>query len=129
MIGGPSLPSVGWALGVDRTVLALEAEGIEPDIPSATSVFAVPLGEEARRILFAKITELRKNGVAADFSYGGKGLKAAMKAANRSGARYTLVLGERDLAEGVVQLKDMESGEQTAIGVNEIVAELESRLG
>ncbi|MFG2678694.1 histidine--tRNA ligase [Streptomyces sp. NPDC048392] len=129
MIGGPSLPSVGWALGVDRTVLALEAEGIEPDIPSATSVFAVPLGEEARRILFAKVTELRKNGVAADFSYGGKGLKAAMKAANRSGARYTLVLGERDLAEGVVQLKDMASGEQSAIGVNEIVAELESRLG
>ncbi|WP_282088847.1 histidine--tRNA ligase [Streptomyces tendae] len=129
MIGGPSLPSVGWALGVDRTVLALEAEGIELDIPSATSVFAVPLGEEARRILFAKVTELRKNGVAADFSYGGKGLKAAMKAANRSGARYTLVLGERDLAEGVVQLKDMESGEQNAIGVNEIVAELESRLG
>jgi histidyl-tRNA synthetase len=129
MIGGPSLPSVGWALGVDRTVLALEAEGIELDIPSATSVFAVPLGEEARRILFAKVTELRKNGVAADFSYGGKGLKAAMKAANRSGARYALVLGERDLAEGVVQLKDMESGEQSAIGVNEIVAELESRLG
>ncbi|MER6853359.1 histidine--tRNA ligase [Streptomyces flaveolus] len=129
MIGGPALPSVGWALGVDRTVLALEAEGIELDIPSATSVFAVPLGEEARRILFAKVTELRKNGVAADFSYGGKGLKAAMKAANRSGARYALVLGERDLAEGVVQLKDMESGEQNAIGVNEIVAELESRLG
>ncbi|GAA3991812.1 histidine--tRNA ligase [Streptomyces marokkonensis] len=129
MIGGPSLPSVGWALGIDRTVLALEAEGIELDIPSATSVFAVPLGEEARRILFAKVTELRKNGVAADFSYGGKGLKAAMKAANRSGARYALVLGERDLAEGVVQLKDMESGEQAAIGVNEIVAELESRLG
>ncbi|MBQ0829696.1 histidine--tRNA ligase [Streptomyces tagetis] len=128
MIGGPSLPSVGWALGVDRTVLALEAEGIAPDLPATTSVFAVPLGEEARRVLFAKVTELRKNGVAADFAYGGKGLKAAMKAANRSGARYTLVLGERDLAEGVVQLKDMESGEQTPIGVNEVVAELESRL-
>ncbi|MFB7333444.1 histidine--tRNA ligase [Streptomyces adustus] len=129
MIGGPALPSVGWALGVDRTVLALEAEGIELELPAATSVFAVPLGEEARRVLFAKVTELRKNGVAADFAYGGKGLKAAMKAANRSGARYALVLGERDLAEGVVQLKDMESGEQTAVGVNEIVAELESRLG
>ncbi|MGX1549290.1 histidine--tRNA ligase [Streptomyces adustus] len=129
MIGGPALPSVGWALGVDRTVLALEAEGIELELPAATSVFAVPLGEEARRVLFAKVTELRKNGVAADFAYGGKGLKAAMKAANRSGARYALVLGERDLAEGVVQLKDMQSGEQTAVGVNEIVAELESRLG
>ena len=52
-----------------------------------------------------------------------------MKNANRSGARYTVVAGERDLAEGVVQLKDMESGEQRAVGVNEIVAELESRLG
>ncbi len=129
MIGGPALPSVGWALGVDRTVLALEAEGVELELPEATSVFAVPLGAEARRVLFAKVTELRKNGVAADFSFGDKGIKAAMKAANRSGARYALVLGERDLAEGVVQLKDMGSGEQTAVGINEIVAELESRLG
>ncbi|MFE1310209.1 histidine--tRNA ligase [Streptomyces sp. NPDC058755] len=129
MIGGPALPSVGWALGVDRTVLALEAEGVELDIPSATSVYAVPLGEEARRVLFAKVTELRRAGVAADFSYGGKGLKGAMKNANRSGARYAIVAGERDLAEGVVQLKDMESGEQAAVGVNDIVAELRSRLG
>ncbi|CAM5709287.1 Histidine--tRNA ligase OS=Streptomyces glaucescens OX=1907 GN=hisS PE=3 SV=1 [Streptomyces glaucescens] len=52
-----------------------------------------------------------------------------MKNANRSGARYTIVAGERDLADGVVQLKDMESGEQEAVGVNEIVAELEARLG
>ncbi|GGV46820.1 histidine--tRNA ligase [Streptomyces longisporoflavus] len=128
MIGGPSLPSVGWALGVDRTVLALEAEGVELELPSATSVFAVPLGDEARRVLFAKVTELRKAGVAADFSYGGKGLKGAMKNANRSGARYTVVAGERDLAEGVVQLKDMESGEQAAVAVDELVGELKARL-
>lgn len=128
MIGGPSLPSVGWALGVDRTVLALEAEGVELELPASTSVFAVPLGDEARRVLFAKVTELRKAGVAADFSYGGKGLKGAMKNANRSGARFTVVAGERDLAEGVVQLKDMESGEQTAVAVDEIVAELTAKL-
>lgn len=67
MIGGPALPSVGWALGVDRTVLALEAEGVRLDIPAATSVFAIPLGDEARRVLFGKVTELRKVGVAADF--------------------------------------------------------------
>ncbi|MEU6766004.1 histidine--tRNA ligase [Streptomyces sp. NPDC046853] len=128
MIGGPSLPSVGWALGVDRTVLALEAEGVELALPSATSVFAVPLGDEARRVLFSKVTELRRAGVAADFSYGGKGLKGAMKNANRSGARYTVVAGERDLAEGVVQLKDMESGEQDAVAVDEIVAVLKAKL-
>jgi histidyl-tRNA synthetase len=129
MIGGPALPSVGWALGVDRTVLALEAEGVELDIPAATSVYAVPIGEEARRLLFGVVNELRRAGVATDFSYGGKGLKAAMKAANRSGARYAVVAGERDLAEGVAQLKDMESGEQQAVALDGIVDELRSRLG
>ena len=52
MIGGPSLPSVGWALGVDRTVLALKAEGVQLALPAATDVYAVPLGEQARRALF-----------------------------------------------------------------------------
>ncbi|MEV4976138.1 histidine--tRNA ligase [Streptomyces scopuliridis] len=129
MIGGPALPSVGWALGVDRTVLALEAEGIQLDLPNATGVFAVPLGEEARRRLFAVVTELRRGGIAADFSYGAKGLKGAMKNANRSGARYTIVAGERDLAEGVAQLKDMESGEQSAVALDDLVTELTQRLG
>lgn len=128
MIGGPALPSVGWALGVDRTVLALEAEGVELDIPAATSVFAVAIGEEARRLLFGKVTELRRAGVAADFSFGGKGLKGAMKDANRSGARLAVVAGERDLAEGVVQLKDMESGEQQAVAVDELVDAVRAKL-
>lgn len=129
MIGGPSLPSVGWALGVDRTVLALEAEGVELDIPAATSVYVVALGEEARRVLFATTTELRRQGLATDFAFGGRGLKGAMKSANRSGARFTIVAGERDLAEGVVQLKDMESGEQTPVALDTIVTELRTRLG
>ncbi|GEB61983.1 histidine--tRNA ligase [Streptomyces gardneri] len=128
MIGGPALPSVGWALGVDRTVLALEAEGVELDIPAATSVFAVALGEEARRVLFGKITEMRREGIAADFSFGGKGLKGAMKDANRSGARLAVVAGERDLAEGVVQLKDMESGEQQAVAVDALVDAVRAKL-
>ncbi|MCX4868288.1 histidine--tRNA ligase [Streptomyces sp. NBC_00257] len=128
MIGGPALPSVGWALGVDRTVLALEAEGIELELPAATSVFAVPLGEEARRVLFGVVTQLRREGVAADFAYGNRGLKGAMKSANRSGARFTIVAGERDLAEGAVQLKDMESGEQTAVPLSEVVEAVRERL-
>ena len=127
MIGGPALPSVGWALGVDRTVLALEAEGIELELPPVTQVFAVPLGEEARRVLFAAVIALRRAGVATDFAYGSKGLKNAMKSANRSGARFALVAGERDLAEGVVQLKDLESGEQTPVPVDGIVAAVAGR--
>lgn len=128
MIGGPALPSVGWALGVDRTVLALQAEGVELELPASTSVFAVPLGEETRRVLFGVVTDLRRAGVAADFAFGGKGLKAAMKAANRSGAKFALIAGERDLAEGVVQLKDMVSGEQTAVALDGIVEAVRSRL-
>ncbi|MFJ6796134.1 histidine--tRNA ligase [Streptomyces sp. NPDC091268] len=127
MIGGPALPSVGWALGVDRTVLALEAEGVALDIPAATSVFAVALGE-AKPVLFGLVTELRRAGVAADISYGGKGLKGAMKDANRSGARFAVVAGDRDLADGVVQLKDMESGEQTSVPVGDLVATVRDRL-
>lgn len=61
-------------------------------------------------------------------SYGGKGLKGAMKDANRSGARFAVVAGDRDLAEGVVQLKDMESGEQDAVAVAGLVAEIRARL-
>ncbi|WP_345646616.1 histidine--tRNA ligase [Streptomyces tremellae] len=129
MIGGPALPSVGWALGVDRTVLALEAEGITLELPPTTSVFAVPLGDEARRALFSVVTGLRRAGVAADFGYGRKGIKGAMRSADRSGARYTLVVGERDLAEGVAQLKDMESGEQYAVALDAVVDKVRALLG
>lgn len=128
MIGGPALPSVGWALGVDRTVLALQAEGVELELSASTQVFAVPLGEDARRTLFGVVTELRRAGIAADFAFGGKGLKNAMKSANRSGARYALVAGERDLAEGVVQLKDLESGEQEPVALGAAVGTLRQRL-
>jgi len=128
MIGGPALPSVGWALGVDRTVLALEAEGVVLPTPRAVDVFAVPLGEQARRVLFGAVTALRREGLAADLAYGGKGLKAAMKAADRSGARFALVAGERDLAEGLVQLKDLTTGDQTPVALDALVATLKEKL-
>ncbi|WBB60451.1 histidine--tRNA ligase [Streptomyces sp. WMMC500] len=128
MIGGPALPSVGWALGVDRTVLALEAEGVELDLPATTDVYAAALGEQARRTLFGVVTELRRAGVAADLAFGGKGLKNAMRSADRSGARYALVAGERDLDEGVVQLKDLGSGEQRPVALAAVVGELRKLL-
>ncbi|MFX4292208.1 histidine--tRNA ligase [Streptomyces bohaiensis] len=129
MIGGPALPSVGWALGVDRTVLALDAEGVGPELPPTTEVYAVPIGEAARSALFALVTEVRRAGVAADFAFGGKGMKNAMKSADRSGARFALVAGDRDLAAGELQLKDLASGEQTAVALDGAVEELLRRLG
>jgi histidyl-tRNA synthetase len=129
MIGGPALPSVGWALGVDRTVLALRAEEAALPLPSPTDVYAVPLGDAARRVLFEAVTELRRSGFAADFAYGGKSVKNAMKSANRSGARLALVAGDRDLAEGVVQVKDLASGEQHAVPLDGLAEAVRARLG
>ncbi|MFG2912531.1 histidine--tRNA ligase [Kitasatospora sp. NPDC048298] len=127
MIGGPALPSVGWALGVDRTFLAMEAEGITLDLPSATAVYAVALGEEAKDVLFAKVTELRRAGVATDLAFGVKSIKNAMKSADRSGARFALIAGDRDLAEGVVQLKDLSTGEQTPVALDALVTTLKEK--
>jgi histidyl-tRNA synthetase len=74
------------------------------------------------------IADLRARGLSADLAYGDRGLKGAMKAADRSGARLTLVVGDRDLEAGVAQLKDMASGEQVAVAVAEITETIEKRL-
>ena len=128
LIGGPALPSVGWALGVDRTVLAMEAEGVLAKDAARVDVFAVPLGEEARKLLFGVVTGLRRQGVSADLVFGTRGVKGAMKAADRSGARYALVAGERDLAENLVQLKDLVSGEQSPVAVDQIIPTIKEKL-
>ncbi|MEU5883960.1 histidine--tRNA ligase [Spirillospora sp. NPDC047279] len=127
-IGGPPLPGIGFGLGLDRTVLALEAEGAEFTAPPRCEVFGVALGEEAERRLFSLVAELRAAGIAADMAYGGKRLKGAMKDADRSGAPYALILGERDIAAGSVQLKDLAGGEQTAVALTEITSTLKERL-
>jgi histidyl-tRNA synthetase len=79
-------------------------------------------------LLFGTVTALRRHGVAADLAYGGKGMKNAMKSANRSGARFAVVLGERDLAEGVAQLKDLESGEQHPVPLDGVVEAVRAKL-
>ena len=127
-LGGPPLTGVGFGLGVDRTLLACRAEGIAPWSVARCEVFGVPLGDAAQRRLVALAGALRRVGVRVDLAYGGRGLKGAMKAADRSGARYTLVLGERDLAEGAVGVKDMVSGEQRAVPLADVVAELVAAL-
>ena len=128
LIGGPRLPGVGWALGVERTLLAMEAEDLPvPSVPRV-QVFAVPLGEVAARRLFTLVSQLRRAGVIADLAIGGRGLKGAMKAADRSGARFAVVLGDRDLADGVAQVRDMQTGEQHATPLDGLVRELSGSL-
>jgi histidyl-tRNA synthetase len=127
-LGGPPLTGVGFGLGVDRTLLACRAEGIAPWSAARCEVFGVPLGDAARRRLVVLAGELRRAGVRVDLAYGGRGLKGAMKAADRSGARYALVLGDRDLDVGTVGVKDMVSGEQQSVPLPEVVADLVARL-
>ncbi|HMA46653.1 MAG TPA: histidine--tRNA ligase [Frankiaceae bacterium] len=127
-IGGPPLPGVGFALGVERTVLALEAEGIAPAAGGRVEVYGVPLGAAAKRVLIRLVAELRRAGVAADLAYGGRGMKGAMRAADRSGAAYALLLGDRDLAAGQAQVKDLRSGEQTAVPLDAVVDEIGKRM-
>ena len=127
-IGGPPLPGVGWALGVDRTMLALDAEGVTPPTTRRLDVFAVSIGAEARRLLFETVVALRRRGIAADLAYGSRGLKGAMRAADRSGAAYALVVGERDLQAGIAQLKDLSTGDQTAVALTELVDHLQERF-
>ena len=127
-LGGPPLPSVGWAIGVDRTVLALEAEGLEVADPTRCEVYVVPLGTAARRRVVPLVAELRSAGIAADVAYGDRGLKGAMRGADRSGARFTVVLGDRDLDAGAAQCKDMASGEQVAMPLDRLAGDLLGRL-
>jgi histidyl-tRNA synthetase len=127
-VGGPPMPGVGWALGVDRTVLALRAEGVAPGATGRCDVFAVPLGAAAKGRLLVVVAALRAAGIRADLAYGDRGLKGAMKAADRSGARLAVVLGDRDIEAGEAQLKDLASGEQVAVPLDEAVRTVEERL-
>ncbi len=127
-IDGPPLPGVGWALGVDRTLLALEVEGVLPAAPPRVQVFLVPLGGAAKACAVRLLGGLRRAGVSADLAYGDRGLKGAMKAADRSGAAYAVVLGDRDLAAGSAQVKDLRTGEQSAVALDDLTARVEELL-
>ncbi|MDQ1657596.1 MAG: histidyl-tRNA synthetase [Cryptosporangiaceae bacterium] len=125
-VGGPALSGIGFGLGVDRTMLALRAEGIAVADPARCQVFIVPLGAaKARAVTLAG--ELRRAGVSTDLAYGGRGLKGAMKAADRSGARYAVVIGERDLEGGTAQLKDLASGDQVAVPLTDAVSTIQEK--
>jgi histidyl-tRNA synthetase len=127
-LGGQPLSGIGFGLGIDRTVLACRVEGRLLGDVTRVAVFFVPLGDAARVESVAIVGELRRAGIRADVAYGSKGLKGAMKAADRSGAAYAVVVGERDLEAGVAQVKDLASGDQSAVPLIELVATLKETL-
>ena len=128
-LGGQELSGIGYGLGVDRALLALETEGKTFGDERRVDVYGVALGEDARRRMVALVNELRNAGVSADMSYGGRGLKGAMKGADRANARFALVLGESELAAGEVQVKDLSAHEQRAVVLSDVAGELARELG
>jgi histidyl-tRNA synthetase len=120
-LGGPDMTGIGFGLGTDRTLLACQAEGLEPGAGRPVAVFIVPLGEAARDAASKLAGRLRADGVRVDMAYGSRGLKGAMKAADRSGARWAIIMGEKELAEGQVGIKDLANGSQLSIPTDDIV--------
>lgn len=127
-LGGKDLSGIGFGLGVDRTLLALRAEGKTVGSSARVDVYAVPLGADAKVRLAVLAAQLRAQGVRVDMAYGDRSLKGAMKGADRSGASIALVAGERDLQAGTVGVKSMATGEQVDVAMNDLVAEVLSRL-
>jgi len=127
-LGGQDLSGIGFGLGVDRTLLALQAEGKDVGLTSRCDVFGAPLGEQAKLRLAVLAGQLRTAGVRVDLSYGDRGLKAAMRAADRSGARVALVAGDRDIDAGTIGVKDLTTGEQVDVATDSVVGEVLSRL-
>src|SRR5580692_5177245 len=118
-IGGPSLPGIGFAVGLDRIVLAIESERGAAALSAATGcqVFGVPLGDpvlasEVHADMLTLITALRRAGIRADMAFGSRGLKGAMKAADRSGARFAVLIGAEERKAATVRIKDLQDGDQ-----------------
>lgn len=127
-LGGQDLSGIGFGLGVDRTMLALRAEGRPVGDATRCEVFGVPLGERAKLEIAKVAAALRAAGVRTDLAYGDRGVKSAMRAADRSGARVALVAGDRDIEAGTLGVKDLSTGDQIDVALNDVVAEVVSKL-
>lgn len=127
-LGGQPLSGIGFGLGVDRTILALAAEGKSAGDPARCEVFGVPLGAAAKAEMVKIAHALRGAGIRVDMVYGDRGIKGSMKAADRSGARLALVLGDEDLAAGTVAVKNLSNGEQSSVPMESVVAQIGSIL-
>lgn len=117
-LGGPTLPGVGFGLGVDRTCLAVQAENISLTLSGSLQAFVIPMGDTARTTAISLIGSLRRAGVSADMAFDSRSMKAAMKCADRSGAQFALILGDDEVAQGNVTIKDLGSGEQLTVALD-----------
>ena len=123
-IGGNPTPAVGFAVGLERVMLAMEMQDLFPETEEGSDAFIVAMGDAAKEEAFRLLTELRDAGLSARMDYAGRSMKSQMKQADKANARYALILGEDELAKGVVTLRNMESSAQEQVGREEIVNKL-----
>ena len=114
-LGGQELSGIGFGLGIDRCVLAAEAEGISFDQEFTSDLFIIPLGDESKTSALTIAQQLRSSGLRVEISFGDRALKGSMKAADKSGAAYVIVLGESEVTSGTVELKEMSTGKTSSV--------------
>ncbi|MFM8961818.1 MAG: histidine--tRNA ligase [Actinomycetota bacterium] len=130
-LGGQDLSGIGFGLGIDRIILALQSENLidaSNEMSGYLDLFIVPIGEAARLRAVALIDEVRRAGFVADMGYGDRSLKGAMKAADKLSARNVLVLGDSELNSGKAALKRMSDGNEVSVTLDSLVTALKSAL-
>lgn len=120
-IGGPETSGIGFAMSIERLLMALEAEGVTLPLEEKLDCYIVALGEEAEKEAAGVVYQLRKAGIQVDKDYAGKKVKAQFKSADRLQAKYVLVLGENELANGQINVKRMATGDQETIALADVV--------
>lgn len=118
-LGGKHVPSLGFAMGMERLLMLMEKQGIEIPAPSPCDLYIAPLGEEAKKKAFALVGKVRESGLFAETDVVSRGLRAQMKYADKIGARFSIVLGDDEITRGEAVVKNMETGQQTKINLNE----------
>ena len=123
-LGGQSLSGIGFGLGVDRALLAAIAESTVPSQEFTSDLFIIPLGDDAKEQGLVIAQKLRASGIRTEIAFGDRALKGAMKAADKSGARYVIILGESELAAETVELKKMSDGVTSSVKIDQLQNEL-----
>ena len=123
-LGGQSLSGIGFGLGVDRALLAAEAEGVIGHDSFVPDLFIIPLGEAAKVKALVIAADLRRHGKTIEIAFGDRALKGAMKGADKSGATFVIVLGESEITNETVELKEMKSGQTTSVKIDSLLEAL-----
>lgn len=125
-LGGSPLSGIGFGLGIDRVLLAMQAEEVLPKDRGYLDLFIIGLGDAGRARGFQLLDEVRRAGLVADFAFGERALKGAMKGADRLGAKYVLVMGEDEVNSGAGQIKELSSGKVHSVTLSSLVTTLVS---